>query len=553
MKIHNSLLLAGACAALCALLPATAGAQVATSLINEGDPLPSAGAGHTVMFINNTAVNGVGGYAATVNSSDGVTTLSHAWGSATGGPGAILRTEGVVGIYDQQSFESFFGMDDLGQLSYGATCTDTGSGASGLDSVFVDGTPLSVEDQPIPSLPGKLFRFASRPGITNDGTPYWLSGIDDAGTGANEGSGLFTPAGVLLKSGDLIAGLPAPLSTATSDFDVRFSAQGGHYIIGADTTAPTSDDFFMLLDGLPIASGAGLMGQGQPVPASAGGLPGETWAIFDFYGVNENGDYMVTGNTSAATSSNEFISFNGTLVYREGDTVDGETLTGSIEGASMNEAGDMAYIWDVVDPIGGGSLEALFLDNDILLKEGDAVDFFGQDGVVEPNSTLANFTGITALTVGSNRRLYFTADIDVNGTTTSVDDIEGFFCIHAPWDDLGNGLAGTGGITPLLVGDGALTTGSSASVTLSGALPNSQAWLLFGLSQVDVPFRGGILVPSPDIVLAALPISGTGDLALATTWPALPSNTAVTFQYWVIDPAGPVGVSASNGLSGTTP
>ena len=88
---------------------------------------------------------------------------------------------------------------------------------------------------------------------------------------------------------------------------------------------------------------------------------------------------------------------------------------------------------------------------------------------------------------------------------------------------------------------------------LSNALPGSLAWLFFGLSQIDLPFRGGILVPSPDIVFAALPVSGTGDLALATTWPALPPSTEIYFQYWVIDPAGSAGASASNGLSGTSP
>ena len=554
MKTKHRIVSAIACITLVAPLSAVSVAQVATSLINEGDPLPAAGAGHVVGSISNTAVNGVGGYAATLSSSDGSTTLSHAWGNPTGGAGTIIRTEAVVGIYDQQSWETFFGMDDLGQIAYSPSCTDTVTGATGLDCVFVDATPLAVEDLPIPSLPGKLFRFASRPGITNNGLAYWVSGIDDAATGSNEGNGLFMAAGVLLKTGDVIAGLPAPLDASAADFDVRFSAQGGHYILGADTTATSTADFFMLLDGAPIASGAGLMGEGQPVPAAAGGLPGENWASFDFLGVNENGDYLVTGDTDAVTTTDEFVSFNGNILFREGDVLDGETLTGSIEGAYLNEGGDIAFIWDIVDPIGGGSFEALYLNDNLLLKQGDAVDLFGQDGVIEPNSILVNFTGITALTMGPNQSLYFTADIDVNGTSSTTDDIEGFFCIRVgEWTDLGNGLAGTGGVTPLLVGTGTLFAGTPVTLTLSNALPSSQAFLFIGLSQVNLPFKGGTLVPSPDFLVPGLPINVSGELLIATNWPAVASGTAIYFQYWVIDSGGPNGASASNGLVGTTP
>ena len=553
MRANRSTFSAIACTALVAVFPAISGAQVATSLLNEGDPMPAAGAGHTVQYINNTAVNGVGGYSATLSTTDGTTTLSHAWGNPTGGPGAIIRTEGLVGIYDQLSWESFFGMDDLGQISYSPSCTDTVSGATGLDCVFVDGTPFAVEGLPIASLPGKEFRFASRPGITNNGMPYWVSGIDDIATGASEGNGLFTPAGVLIKTGDVIAGLPAPLGPNAADFDARFSAQGGHYIIGTTTTAATTADFFVLLDGAPIPSGAGILGEGQPVPVAAGGIGGENWDNFDFMGVNENGDYMVTGDTDY-TGFDEFVAFNGTIIHREGDVLDGETLTGSIDGAFMNEAGDIAFIWDIVDAT-AGSLEALYLNDKLILKEGDAVDLYGQDGYVEATSILADFTGITALTMGPQLNIYFTADIDVNGTpTSSSDDIEGFFCIGiGNWTDLGNGLAGTGGITPILSGSGTLQAGAPATISLSNALPGSSAWLILGLAQINMSFRGGVMVPSMDVIFPGLPVSGTGDLVLATAWPPVPSGTPIYFQYWVVDAAGPYGASASNGLVGTTP
>ena len=59
-------------------------------------------------------------------------------------------------------------------------------------------------------------------------------------------------------------------------------------------------------------------------------------------------------------------------------------LFGSIDDAYMNEAGNIAYIWDVVDAT-AGDLEALFVNDKLILKEGDAVDLDG-DGTIEPTS-----------------------------------------------------------------------------------------------------------------------------------------------------------------------
>jgi hypothetical protein len=104
----------------------------------------------------------------------------------------------------------------------------------------------------------------------------------------------------------------------------------------------------------------------------------------------------------------------------------------------MNAQSNLALIWDVVGPT--AALEALVVDGKVRLVEGDLVDLDG-DGVVEPNSRLADFTGISSLTMSDldpamhSVKVYFTADVDVNGTTTSTDDIEGFFCLEVQTDD----------------------------------------------------------------------------------------------------------------------
>jgi|GEM_PF-2713783 len=123
-----------------------------------------------------------------------------------------------------------------------------------------------------------------------------------------------------------------------------------------------------------------------------------------------------------------------------------------------------------------------------------------------------------------------------------------------PWADVGNGLAGAHGL-PVLAGMGSLVGGDTATITLTNALENTTAWLLFGLSQLNLPFKGGVLVPSLDVpgFPLALPTDAAGELAVSTLWPlGVPSGFTSYLQAWVVDAAGPVGFSASNGLSATT-
>ncbi|TPW07470.1 MAG: FG-GAP repeat-containing protein, partial [Acidimicrobiaceae bacterium] len=74
--------------------------------------------------------------------------------------------------------------------------------------------------------------------------------------------------------------------------------------------------------------------------------------------------------------------------------------------------------------------------------------------------------------------------------------------------DLGNGLAGANGV-PALAGEGTLQPGSSITLSLSGALANAPATLVIGLSQLGAPFKGGVLVPSPDLLLGGF-VTGAG-------------------------------------------
>lgn len=408
--------------------------QTASALVREGEPLPGGVPGDLVNSINNTATNHVGGYAVNVNTSDGVNTLGRIWGANEGAPGAIIRSEDTFGALVQTSYESFYGIGNHMEVAYSAI--GTGGAAGGFDSVWLNDAPIAVEGDPVLTIAGQFWSFGSRPGVTADGKPYWVGGITGTVGGTTQNRGLFFNASqdVLLLGGDLVPGLPAALSSSgtTVSFDYRFSALASNYIAEVQMTGiSTTMDTAMVVNGAGLMAGGALVQEGTLVPPAIGGLAGENWASFDFAGITELGHYFFTGDTSGATATDEFIVVDGMITYREGDIVDGRALTSSIQGAYMNESGDLAYVWAVDDD--GVARNALFLNDHFLLMETDTVDLDG-DGAREPNSVLANFTGISALTVSArdvsgNVQLYFTADIDVNGTPSTTDDIEGFFCL----------------------------------------------------------------------------------------------------------------------------
>jgi len=116
------------------------------------------------------------------------------------------------------------------------------------------------------------------------------------------------------------------------------------------------------------------------------------------------------------------------------------------------------------------------------------------------------------------------------------------------WSDLGNALAGLHG-EPVLTGSGLPCSGGSVTLALSNARENSSAFLIIGFSLANVALKGGVLVPAPDVVLSGLPTGPAGALALSASWPAgVPAGLAILFQEWVIDAAGPEGLSATNGV-----
>jgi hypothetical protein len=122
----------------------------------------------------------------------------------------------------------------------------------------------------------------------------------------------------------------------------------------------------------------------------------------------------------------------------------------------------------------------------------------------------------------------------------------------ATWLDLGQALPGTLG-APLLAGSGNLCRSAPGALVLSHAKPGATSFLVVGLSSLWAPFRGGVLVPAPDVVVP-LPVDAAGSCALPFSFPVgIPEGTPIWFQHWFKDAAGPAGFAASNALMATVP
>ncbi|MEQ8764370.1 MAG: LamG domain-containing protein [Planctomycetota bacterium] len=115
------------------------------------------------------------------------------------------------------------------------------------------------------------------------------------------------------------------------------------------------------------------------------------------------------------------------------------------------------------------------------------------------------------------------------------------------WCDLGFSLAGSAG-EPVLRGVSQMKGGARSYLELRDARRKSSVALVVGLSQVNAPLLGGVLVPSTEAIFFGLPTNGNGELILEFAWPAALVFTPAYFQAWIQDPKAPAGFSASNGL-----
>ena len=310
-----------------------------------------------------------------------------------------------------------------------------------------------------------------------------------------------------------------------SAFDPRALAVGdfnsdGKQDVAAANAAPVPGTVVVLL-----GNGAGAFG--SPTSFAVGSSP-ESIAVGDF---NADGiEDLVAANAASHTVSVLIGQGNGsfgTSVPFAVAPFPGGVATGDLNGDGRQ---------DIVTSSEGS--------NSITVLLGDGAGGFAPGaGHNAGNPTLAIAVGDFDGNGG----------IDVAATKSGSDSI----CIllnkySAVWTDLGDGLAGTSG-QPHLTASGPLVSATPLTLTLSQAKGFSLAPLVVGVTAIHAPFKGGVMVPNPDLLLWMF-TDFFGGASLAGPWPAgVPSNITIFFQWWVADAAGPMGFAASNAVSGITP
>lgn len=126
----------------------------------------------------------------------------------------------------------------------------------------------------------------------------------------------------------------------------------------------------------------------------------------------------------------------------------------------------------------------------------------------------------------------------------------------SPFTDLGGGVAAGTGNTPILTASGLPCPNSAVTINMVLAPANKPAYLVYGLAEFGIPFKGGVLVPNT-AVGGGIITQNTGFLGFISqivTWPAsAPSGLSVYMQYWVPDATAVAGYAASNGVRIYTP
>ncbi len=150
-------------------------------------------------------------------------------------------------------------------------------------------------------------------------------------------------------------------------------------------------------------------------------------------------------------------------------------------------------------------------------------------------------------------------DIDLDGVLDAVAAVGSETAVavllsrRGPWDDLDQPLAGAFGY-PDQDSEGTLQGLAPFAFTLRDAPPGAAAFHVVGLAELSFPFKGGVLVPTPDLLNGPLLVGASGELTLAGPWiPGLPSGLELILQFWWADAGGPKGFAASRAVRGTMP
>ncbi len=274
---------------------------------------------------------------------------------------------GFVGTFDDGDHYVFIGnqvvwsgtddamMTPLDQIEL--TMDSDGAGAfvyavdiNGADGLYTDAGVFAAAGDPAPMMAaGTVYTFLSAPSMTSDGSIYWVAGFDADLDGFTDGRALYrTPDGthasaeVVVAAGDMFGAFTVDDNTQGIDFSYAISEDGLHSILLLNMEGATAADGHVVVDDQLIAREIDPTGQG------------DNWDNFGLVAINTAGNYLFSGDTDGPTATDQFLAYNGTIVVREGDLVDGVEILGGAQMRflSLSDLEQATYAFGYPSPAG---------------------------------------------------------------------------------------------------------------------------------------------------------------------------------------------------------
>jgi glucose/arabinose dehydrogenase len=215
-------------------------------------------------------------------------------------------------------------------------------------------------------------------------------------------------------------------------------------------------------------------------------------------------------------------------------------------GGKCSITGGFVYRGNAIPDLAGNYFYADYCSNQIWSMQYDGVavtNLVERTAELDPPGVTA-IQSITSFGEDANGELYI---CDQNGEIFRLKPA-------GPFTGLGNALAGSFG-KPILHGEGTLVAGSPGSLEMTNAMPSAMCVLFASVGVGGAPFKGGVLMPVPALLMLNLFTTASGTLNLNwAAWPGgVPPGTVLCFQYAIVDPGAFAGVALSNGLKAVTP
>lgn len=308
-------------------------------------------------------------------------------------------------------FENQCGIDDMDNILFMAD-------ENGVDGIYKSNLGLMIaEGDPAPGIgPAGIIQLLYRPQLMPDGTGYFVASVDSSGGTSSNTRVLYQidPVGnlsVMASSQSNYSG--KVLDALGLDFDFDVSEDGSHYIIVADLfTGSTLDDGAVIVDGNVVLQ------ENSPIGVNV------NYDQFDHVRINNNGDYIVTGDSDGAFATDEYLIVNGAIQIYEGDVIGGITLnsTATVNAIDLNNNQDVLFTWGAA-----GANEYLFhgnlddpnglVDSKLILRRFDTIDvnndFVGDYIINDFNA----FTAYRGFELKDTNILYLNVDLlDMNSS-----------------------------------------------------------------------------------------------------------------------------------------